>query len=79
MEFSNKVKRTVALGEIKKKATEDIKKEKGNNQTWFEYFEMISLEELGHFNLLQDGSSSLNGSLHLKLIDLRVKILLQGN
>jgi hypothetical protein len=51
----------------------------GNNQTWFVYFKMISLKELGHLNLLQGWSSSLNGSLHLKLVDLRVKILLQGN
>ncbi len=69
----------VAFGEAKKKAVEDIRKEKGNNQIWFEYFEMISLKELGHLKLLQGGSSSLNGSLHLNLVDLKIKILLQGD
>ncbi len=45
VELSDKVKRRVALTEARKRALRDIGKAQGKNETQFEYFETVSLDD----------------------------------
>lgn len=66
------MRRKVAFAKAKKRVMKDLGQAKGNNQTWFEYFEMVSLKKLGHVNLanprvkiiLQNMAFPLNQFVH---------------